>query len=64
MKPQDFILKKIVRASTAKEAIELDSTTPVHEVYPRDYDKSERLESAIGFYAGSEPELTNELRRR
>jgi hypothetical protein len=50
MKPQEYIIKKIVRAASAREAISLDQTTPVHEVYPRDYDKSEKLESAIGFH--------------
>ena len=50
MKPQDFILKKVVRASSASEAISKDKETPVHEVYPRDYDKTEKLESAIGFH--------------
>lgn len=49
MKQQDYILRKVVRATSAADAIRKDRDTPVHEVYQRDYDENKRLESAIGF---------------
>jgi len=49
-KVQQFVLKKIVRASTAQEALALDATSPVLEVYPRNPDDDDKkLESCIGF---------------
>lgn len=49
MKTQDFILKKVVRATCAADALKLDRRTPVGEVYPRDQDNPTRLDSCIGF---------------
>lgn len=49
MKQQDYILRKIVRAKSAAEALKQDRRTPVHEVFQRDYDENKHLESAIGF---------------
>lgn len=49
MSKQDYILKKHVRADTAKAALDLDSTTPVHEVFLI-ADKPDKLESAVGFH--------------
>lgn len=50
MSKQDYVLKKHVRAYTAAEAIELDTRTPVHEVFLI-ADKPERLPEAIGFHS-------------
>lgn len=50
MKEQDYILRKIVRATSAAEALRKDRKTPVHEVFQRDYDENKRLESCIGFH--------------
>lgn len=49
MKDQDYILKKHVRAKSAKEALALDKETPVHEVFLAS-DKPDRdLLPAVGF---------------
>lgn len=48
MGKQDYVLKKHVRAETAAEALSLDVTTPVHEVFLV-ADKPDKLESAVGF---------------
>lgn len=49
MKSQDYILRKIVKATSAADALRQDRDTPVHEIYQREYDEQKRLESAIGF---------------
>lgn len=48
MSKQDYVLKKHVRADGAAEALALDTTTPVHEVF-LSADKPERLPDAVGF---------------
>lgn len=52
---QDYIIKKFVRAKSAKEAIALDKTTPVSEVFLATDKPVERSADAIGFCIDLEP---------
>jgi len=46
---QDYVIKKHVRADSAADALSMDSSTPVHEVFLAG-DKPERGNvSAVGF---------------
>jgi hypothetical protein len=51
MKPQDYILKKFVRASTAAEALAMDQSTAVGEVFLATDKPQDRDISAVGFNA-------------
>ena len=51
MKSQDYILKKFVRANSAADALRLDETTPVSEVFLSTDKPVDSHVSAIGFLA-------------
>lgn len=48
MSKQDYVLKKHVRAESAREAMEMDAATPVHEVFLA-ADKPTSMPDAVGF---------------
>jgi hypothetical protein len=53
-----FILRKYVDADCAGEALKLDATTPVHDVYLKDGEEPKRpdqLKDAVGFLHPEEP---------
>ena len=49
MKPKKYILKKYVMAHNAAEALRLDASTPVRDVWTEDTDDATEKPSAIGF---------------
>lgn len=49
MKPQDYILKKYVRAKSAEDALRLDAQTAVSEVFLSNDKPAEGSVHAVGF---------------
>jgi len=49
MAKQEYVLKKFVKAESAKDALEMDSSTPVTEVFLVDNKPSEISTHAVGF---------------
>ena len=61
-----FILRKYVDALNAADALRLDATTPVHDVYLKEGEEPKRIETVnlIGFRAPSISQDTIDERRK
>ena len=63
-----FILRKYVDAGNASEALAMDSSTPVHDVYLKDGEEPKRASEPprdlIGFYAPPVQDLIYEAKKK
>ena len=55
MSKRRYILRKVVEAETAAEALGMDAATPVHEIFMDESKTSGGTASAIGFQHPEEP---------
>jgi hypothetical protein len=62
-----YILRKYVDAPTAKDALKLDKSTPVHDIYLKDGEEPKRdstPKDLIGFWMPGENEEIYEMRKK